>query len=214
MDIAGRAYVVPAEWILTDELLPLYDEIESCAETKRQYFVQIDDLKNKYDLIRQNEPYLTLSSLEELIAKMALAREKNTLETFLSAASQYSNWSISQIENISSWLQEAKKNADNINSLKSGLLSIYEPSVFELDYRSVLTRIKIEYTSFTKFFKKSYWQDKKSITLHRRSIGKKVSDKEMLSLVEVLKNIDEAKGWYNDNAEVLKQLFGFSREAS
>ena len=105
-------------------------------------------------------------------------------------------------------MSQAIETANEINALKNELLEVYEPTVFELDYNAILGRIKTEYTSFTKVFKKEYKQDKKAIQLHHKNIVKKISDEEMLSLVEKLRKIDETRQWYADKAKSLREYFG------
>ena len=208
LNCASAAYSIPSEWILTDEIQPLYDEIEECIKLKAQLISLTNELVNAYTSVTSNESLAPTSNIELLTSQTLLEEEKHSLTSFVLTQTPYSYWSIQKMTEITDFLNTARNTAERIDTLKSDLLKKYEPSVFDLDYHAILARIKTEYTSFTKVFKKSYKQDKKSILLHHRDIVKKITDEEMLSLVEKLRGIDEAKQWYKDNAYILNGLFG------
>lgn len=208
LNCASMAYSIPSEWILTDEIQPLYDEVEECVELKTRLITLTDELVNAYAVVSSNDAVAPISAVEQLGSQTLLEKEKSALTSFIATRVPYSYWSVQQISDVSNFLNAAKNTAECIISLKNDLLKTYEPTVFDLDYRAILARIKTEYTSFTKVFKKSYKQDKKSIMLHHRDIVKKITDDEMQSLVEKLRSIDEAKQWYKDNAFSLGKLFG------
>lgn len=208
LNCASAAYSIPSQWILTNEIQPLYDEVEECVELKTRLIILTDELVNVYTAVHSNEAFAPISAVEQLDSQTLLEKEKSALTSFVATQAPYSYWSVQQISDVLNFLNAAKNTAERINSLKTDLLRIYEPSVFDLDYRAMLARIKTEYTSFTKVFKKTYKQDKKSIMLHHRDIVKKITDDEMLSVVEKLRSIDEARQWYKDNARSLGKLFG------
>ena len=208
LNCASIAYSIPSEWILTDEIQPLYDEVEECVELKTRLITLTDELVNVYARVNSNDAFAPISAVEKLGSQTLLEKEKSALASFVATQTPYSYWLAQQTSEVLNFLNAAKNTAERINSLKNDLLRIYEPSVFDLDYRAILARIKTEYASFTKVFKKTYKQDKKSIMLHHRDIVKKITDDEMLSLVEKLRSIDEARQWYKDNACSLGKLFG------
>lgn len=208
LNCASMACPVPSEWILTDKIQTLYDEIEECAGLKSNIISLIDELVNEYSTINSNESVGITTDVVKLGSRFSLETEKSCLESFVTTTAPYCYWSAQQLNEIVRFISIGKNTAAHINSIKSELLKVYEPTVFELDYRPILNRIKTEYTSFTKVFKKSYKQDKKAIMIHNRDIVKKISDEEMISLIENLKSIDEAKKWYSDNVITLNELFG------
>ena len=199
---------IPPEWILTDEIEPLYHEIEECVALKTQLTRLTDELVSYYTSIQANTCTFPLSSYGTLDSQTALEKEEASIKDYITTAAPYSYWSEQQIGNVAALLKTAKNTATHIDAIRQDLLNVYESSVFDLDYSAILARIKTEYTSFTKVFKKTYKQDKKTIMLHHRDVVKKVSDEEMLSLVEKLRSIDDAKQWYENNAVALGQLFG------
>ncbi len=208
LDCVNTATPIPYEWILTDKIQTLYNEVEECAKLKMTLLTLIDELVSKYNLIGYNVSNLPITPVEKLDSQTLLENEKITLESFVTTEMPYRYWSIQQLNEISNYLNIAKSTAEHINFIKNELLEVYEPTIFELDYHSILARIKTEYTSFTKVFKKSYKEDQKAILIHHRNIVKKISDEEMVGVIEKLKNIDEAKKWYGDNKDILNKLFG------
>lgn len=208
LNCAVMAHKIPNEWILTDEIQPLYKEIEECVELKTRLTQLSDELLGYYTSILTNASNITVSSVERLNSEERLASEKSSIQTFISTTAPYMYWDELSSGKITALLTQAKRTAEYIDSVKCDLLKVYEPTVFDLDYRAILARIKTEYTSFTKIFKKTYKEDKKTILLHHRDVVKKISDEEMLSLVEKLRSIDEAEQWYGNNASTLNNLFG------
>lgn len=208
LNCASIAYSIPSEWILTDEIQSLYNEVDECVKLKTRLITLTDELEDVYTEVISNDAFIPISAVAQLGSQSLLEKEKSLLMSVLATQTPYSYWSAQQTSEVLNFLNVARNTAERINSLKYDLLRIYEPSVFDLDYRAILARIKTEYISFTKVFKKTYKQDKKSIMLHHRDIVKKITDDEMLSLIEKLRSIDEARQWYKDNACLLGKLFG------
>lgn len=205
---AERSCVIPSEWILSDELQPLFDEITKCIEHKNTLEDLIGVMTKEYAVMRENEPGIDLSEIASLDNISALNSEQEHLVSFVGTTLPYSLWSKEHLDKLRSLLLTAKETADEIESIKKRLLEVYEPDVFSLDYKALFGRIKTEYTSFTKIFKKEYKQDKKTIQLLHKNVVKKISDEEMISLVDQLRTLDEKRQWYIDNAEELRSYFG------
>ena len=201
-------YAIPSEWILSDEIQPLFDEVEECMELKKKLDILSEKLLTEYALIKGNDSSINLSDVSLLNCISVLIEEKDNITNHIQSVDIYSLWSKESIDAVTSLLTEAAEIANEINNLKRSLLEIYEPDVFNFDYKALLSRIKTEYTSFTKIFKKEYKQDKKAIQLLHKNIVKKISDEEMLSLVEQLREIDKKKQWFVENTVRLNQLFG------
>jgi len=205
LDCAENAYPIPAEWILSDEIQSLFDEVKDCLNLKNDLIKLKETLTNEYDFIINNSD-ITLSTVNSLNNVDILQKENEILKNSLSN-DIYTTWKNEDIENISKLLSDAIETANTINTAKNNLLKVYEPSVFELDYKGILSRIKTDYTSFAKIFNKQYKEDKKSIQLCHREIVKKISDDEMLFLVEKLRDIDEIRKWYVTNEGLFKKYF-------
>lgn len=210
LDCTKNAKNIPEAWALTDLSQPFFEEINECAQFKEKLISLYKLLDEELAIISNNsydnppQQSLDLSSIKSIVAEKS--KFKNQL---LSAP--YKTWNEGRIQDAESLLVAAVNTADTIKELKSELLEKYESEVFDLDYKPILTRIKTEYTSFTKIFKKEYKQDKKSIQALHKEIVKKISDEELLFVVEKLREIDETRSWYEENAELLNSHFeGFA----
>lgn len=207
---AEKSCVIPSEWILSDELQPLFDEIAKCVELKNTLENLMNVLTKEYAIIRENEPEIVLAEVESLDNSTALDTEKGHVMDFVSTTLPYSLWNKEKLEALSNLLVRATETANEIEAIKKRLLEVYEPDVFNFDYKALFGRIKTEYISFTKIFKKEYKQDKKSIQLLHKNVVKRISGDEMLALVEQLRTLDEKRQWYIDNAEALRSYFGIT----
>ena len=205
LECVELAFIIPYEWIEETNLNNLFEDIKELKIKKTQISKLIDNLKPEFSKINISELLTDASDLSECSKTL---KDIEIINDYISSTKPYRLWTERTIEEIENTLLQAIKVSNKVWSLKAALLETYEQSVFDLDYESILGRFKTEYTSFTKVFKKEYKQDKKSIQLCHKDIVKKISDEEMLSLVEKLREIDNVKRWFVDNASVLIELFG------
>lgn len=81
--------------------------------------------------------------------------------------------------------------SDSLKKQYEQLMQKCEESVFGLDYIGMLNRFKAEYTSFFKVFKSTYKSDVKQIRLVLKEVRKKISDDEIVTLLQALKQYNE-----------------------
>ncbi|MFB0919316.1 MAG: AAA domain-containing protein, partial [Oscillospiraceae bacterium] len=105
-------------------------------------------------------------------------------------------------------LNEAQDKARQLNEFTSHLTSVYEKTVFCIDYNGILSRYKTEYTSFLKVFSKNYKADKKLIQSQYKEIVKRISDEQVFKLVSQLRAIDELRKWFDYNRANFQRFFG------
>ena len=195
---------IPIEWINSDSMTSLFDEIEECKKIEEKTTSLIQEINDILNQIKNNDPSVTVSEVS--FEKDTIDKLLNCLEIVLNKT-PYVVWKNHPIDRIKMRVENAKTIADSINGIKDEINALYEDGIYSLDWEGVLGRIKTEYTSFAKVFKKTYKADKKSILLYRREITKKLSDSDMLWIVEKLKSINETRGWYNHNKESLYEIF-------
>lgn len=94
------------------------------------------------------------------------------------------------------------------NSVRTKILDSYEKEIFDLRYDEILKRFKTDYASFTKIFNKDYKRDKKEILGLSRTIQKKISDENIVELLNQIKNLSEKEQWLSDNENNLKEFVG------
>lgn len=208
LQIAQQACEIPEEWIFTNITDGLFDEFEHCVKIKEKVVEHNNYLKSIYENLLKNEPLFTEPNYDMLTSSLALSNEKEKIFDFVYSNEPYKTWSALNIKEIEEFLPKAEYISETIHDLQSEILNIYEPSVFEIDHRAVLKRIKTEYNSFTKIFKKEYKQDKKDILFHRKEIVKKISDEDMLWLVDKLCKLEDTRKWFPDNRSTLTTYFG------
>lgn len=208
LNCVGATHTIPFEWVTLNETQKLYEEIDFCANSKLKIVELTTELKKEFSFILSNDDSISVSSVDNFKSRILFEGEKEKLISYITNREPYLYWSSDKIDVVTEYIGIAKDVSKRIKTLEAELLDIYEPSVFELDYRGILARIKTEYNSIFKFFKKSYRNDKKTIMLHHKGFAKKVSDEEMIFLVETLKKINEEKQWYQENAGILGRLFG------
>ena len=94
------------------------------------------------------------------------------------------------------------------NRQREELLVSFEPDIFEIDYKGILSRYKTDYTSFVKIFKKQYKLDRKQVIGNYKEITKKVSDTEIITTLTKLRQINDLELWMAENNDELSLYFG------
>lgn len=84
----------------------------------------------------------------------------------------------------------------------------YDENILNIDYQGMLLRFKTEYRSFTKIFKRAYRDDKKIITSFMANFEKKLEDSEVISILNLVKDVNEKNKWLNENDNRIKVLLG------
>ena len=197
---------IPSNWILTDEAQSFFDEISECTLLKEKNIELLKSFDNEISILNSNGCVEINANSSVLNSMNDLTSVKIKLENILTTT-PYKIWCNDKIQIAEQLLIDAINISNSINTLKNKLLEVYEPEIFTLDYKAILSRIKTEYTSFTKVFKKEYKQDKKSIQALHKDVVKKITDEEMLLVVEKLRKIDETKQWYDVNSTLSNTYF-------
>lgn len=93
--------------------------------------------------------------------------------------------------NVCDILLEKKQVVTEIQKVEDNITNNCERTVFELDYLGMLERFKSEYTNVFKYFKKKYREDKKHVRLSYKEVKKKLSDDEIIELLQTLRHRGE-----------------------
>ena len=198
---------VPVSWILGNAIEPLFDEVADCEALKTIFWQKHSLLAVHYSCIAANDATIKLSALNELLTVEAIEKELNSISAVLTKGFPYSGINIDYPAS-QELLNEAQDKARELSELTSRLTSVYEKTVFTIDYNGILSRYKTEYTSFLKIFKKSYKADKKLIQSQCREIVKKISDEQILALISQLRKVDELKQWFSYKRTDFERFFG------
>ena len=90
---------------------------------------------------------------------------------------------------------------------KHGLLSRFDKEILVLDFYPILQRFRSEYNSFLRLFKGEYRADLKILNSYL-SDGKKLSYKDALEVLNVLKTISDNKEIIDSNTEYYQEIYG------
>ncbi len=204
---AVDAPVVPVSWIVGNTIEPLFDEVAECEALKSLFWHKHVELSEQYATIAANDATIKLSALNEFFTVESIKNEIDTIKVILTNSFPYFGISI-DYPTAQALLTEAQDKARQLRELTSQLTSVFEETVFAIDYNGILLRYKTEYTSFLKTFKKSYKTDMKMIKSQYREIVKKISDEQVLELVSNLRTIDELRQWFTYNRSNFERFFG------
>ena len=207
LDSLNGSYEVPSEWILGDSNYPIVDEIREFSEKQRKCKALVDEIVAGYQWLSKNSILGPVGS-DDLFDIETQENQLETIERILAHGNPYYRWKETDFDEVVGLFGTAKDSADCINNAVAVILDQYEEGILSIDYNGIISRFKTEYTSFTKIFKKSYKEDKKLFLLYNKEIGKKITDAEMLSVLERLKSIAEKRSWFTVNEMHLSDMFG------
>ena len=205
--IASEAEVVPASWILGNEIEPLFSEVSECEALKSLFCKKQGELAKQYDIIAANDANIKVSTLDQLLNADQINNEFNAMISSLKSLFPYSgiNHNFSAAHDL---LELAGDKARQLSKLIAQLSSVYEVTVFSIDYNGILSRYKTEYTSFWKLFNKNYRTDKKLIKSQYKRIVKRISDEQVLELILQLRDAEELRQWFANNQDNFNKFFG------
>lgn len=205
LETAKDSFEIPAEWILNNAIPP-ESEIDYCVAVQERTKRTIEIIKKDYESLSQVE---TISLDASMLFDPEVQIEHATIVTnALQYGDPYFRWSKDSYDKMTNLLSAAKQKADEIISLRTALFEEYEPGILDIDYIGIENRYKVEYTSVFKWLKKQYKQDRATILINRKSIGGKLSDDEILSVIQRIKTLKKLLSWYNENYQELNQYFG------
>ncbi|MDY9920263.1 MAG: DUF4011 domain-containing protein [Synergistota bacterium] len=204
---AEQAPTVPVSWILGSEIEPLFDEVTECELLKESFLENHKSLCEKFSVISTNDSAIELSSVDTLKSTKSIEYELKRLSKYVSDELPYSTIN-NDFTTAMTVLNDAQNAATQIHELVNLISTIYEDTVFHIDYNGIYTRYKTDYTSFFKIFNKNYKVDKKLVQGQFRQIVKRVSDKQVLELVSRLRKIEELREWFAQKQSEFQKLFG------
>ncbi|TEB07766.1 hypothetical protein Psch_01321 [Pelotomaculum schinkii] len=105
-------------------------------------------------------------------------------------------------------IEMVKSNSDSIHIWMQALLEQWEPEVFEIDTEAMLGRFKTEYTGIFRRLKSAYRRDVKAIRCVSKSVGGKINDDVIVSLLQDIKAINTEKQRMAENETLIRSHFG------
>lgn len=208
LKIAKDSPIIPIQWILGGEISPLFDEVAECENIKNNFYNAKSRLSAQYDALHTLDKSIALSKMDCLQSNTEILQEKTELNTFLKA-----NKVLYAIDNVESYDRlvdeklQVKEKVIFINTTRNKLLNVFEKEILDIDYAAMMVRYRTEYTSFFKYFKGNYKADKKQMQSIYKDMSAKINDEIILTAINSLKELAEAKDWLQDNANCFKKVF-------
>ena len=206
LEFASQSVQVPSDWIINENPASLQQLVTQAENAQSQYTSINNNLIETDKRIKQLQP--EWSNYNGNITSSSEANNRSIEVDSQLKEPLFAIWSQHSIDSLSEKLEIVNNKIAELNSTNAEILSVYESDIFEVDYKEILKRYKTDYTSFTKVFKSQYKADKKAILACRKEVTKKLSDEEILLVIDQLKTIDELKQWFTDNQYSLKPFFG------
>ncbi len=206
LEIAKQSPIIPVSWITGIEITPLFDEISKCEQRRSLFLQKQNELEAQYQIIFTNDNSINNLDTTNLTSTVSIQNEIEKDKSVLSKQ-PYSKWSLTN-DRLFSLFEETKQQSVKLNELRVLIVSQFENSIFELDFQAIYNRYKTDYTSFFRFFKRSYRVDKKSIQVHYKTIVKKVTEEMALDIITKLRTHAELTKWFLEHKIELTNYFG------
>ncbi|MFZ5944439.1 MAG: DUF4011 domain-containing protein [Bacillota bacterium] len=208
LDIAKLSPKVPFNWLVGEDIAPLWNEVDKFSVLKISYKNVQNELSNIYNELSAYDSSIPLSEPNELLSLSRINSEIEKLDAAILNTYCYSVWNSGDFQKAQALFDTAKQNIENILGLRNKLLSTFDREILDLDFRAMLSRFKTDYTSFFKIFKGQYRTDKKTIKGLYKQIVNKVRDAEIIETLTSLRELDEVSIWLSENNQILAQTFG------
>jgi len=105
-------------------------------------------------------------------------------------------------------ISEIKNAQKQVKDETEFLLSKYNKDILNIEYKGMLIRFNTEYGNFTKFIKGSYRTDKKTIRSFSKEPNIKITDDEILALLNKITLIKEKEQWLTSNEPLAVEMLG------
>ena len=184
--------ILPEKW-LQDDLDVLYESAQECAGKKRAFYCALEELGEIAKNLSENEEYI-FPKMEELTIKESLMAEIKRLQHHISNHSVMSELDAENMfELCKQEVKIAEKKAREIRELKDKILQDFNRDIFSVDFEGMLSRFKLEYTSFFKVFKSNYRVDQKQIKLLYKNPSAKLEDAVIISVLSTIKEMAQIR---------------------
>lgn len=208
LTVAAGSPKAPMDWVVGNDITPLWSEIDRFNEFQRSYRDKQKELSNIFAELAANDSNILLSSSAELSSSAQIKTQIEKLNQTVSENYCYSVWQGGEYEKAQAVFEEAHQHINNILEIRSQLLSKFEREIFDIDFKQMLSRFKSKYTSFIKIFNSQYRADKRTIRGLYKQVVKKVSDEEIVNTLTELRLFEENALWVTENESIITKYFG------
>lgn len=118
------------------------------------------------------------------------------------AASWFDSYKDSIIDKL---IMDIKRKLNQAEEMSNVILNKYNKDIFNVDYKGILSRFNLEYVGFKKHIKPSYKFDRKIIIACSKDQNSKITDEEIVSLLNDISVVKENKKWLEDQDQLIKE---------
>lgn len=187
----------PKSWFFKDNL----DDISIKVSSQLQLENQIKNLKN--EILNFNDKYNIIDITDYNSSDLNKIKEILEADQLYQKLGQYSD---DQQETI---FNELKNYLESYKNILNKILKMYDRDILHIDYKEILKRFKSEYNSPLKIFNKNYKLDKKIFLGLKKENSKNISDEEILTILNLLNEIDNIEYNNKKNIEKWKLIYGY-----
>lgn len=148
--MAAKSPKAPVDWIIGNDITPLWSEIDRFNEFQHAYRTKQKELSNIFAELEANDPGIELYEPSQILSAAQIMMQIEILNNRLSADYCYSIWQNGEYKRAQALYDEAYQQVDKILSLRGYLLSKFEREILDIDFKQILSRFKTDYTSFLK----------------------------------------------------------------
>lgn len=102
----------------------------------------------------------------------------------------------------------AQKRRQDIVELLRKLDLNWDPEIYNLDYKAMLRRFKVDYNGFFKFMHKGYRQDNHAVRGMTKTVHKKLPAETIIQLLQTLRTLDDERRLLKNGMAELETLLG------
>jgi len=144
------------------------------------------------------------SNLSNDVITEIFARATNLIDKY----TPKSSW-IEDRKDIKKIISNLRNQSKELMDMRSKILNEADERILEIEYQPILDRFKTEYTGIFKIFKKQYKTDCNSVKVTLKQV-KKVTDQEIVDLLQKVKSYREKEKKYLGETETIKKWFDFT----
>ena len=195
-------------WILNDETEPLLSEVDNCSKIKEDFIQKRNHIRESIKTIQRYDNNLEYNITLSLISTQAINDFQYGVVESINNDACYSVWShMDNLDDVKKMYKLTKEKISKYIDIKKSISDEYEKEIFEIPYNEIYFRYKECCSSFLKIFKSQYRNDKKLFKSYRKQNNTKISDQDVLDVLNRLRDLQETVDWMKENADVINRDF-------
>ncbi len=198
--------LVIKSWLEKENLEELLEEIKIIEKVQEKFQELKLELKEKYLRLTS---LIDLDPIDTLIEEDKIILEEEKLKTHLNENEIFYNIeNLAEKEKFFLSYEKLRSRLKVVESKKRRLENEFEKEIFEIDYKGILYRYKVEYSGIFKIFKKGYKEDQNLLRSCFKKITSKISDERAVEVLNDLKLIEETRKELEEENGQIKNIFG------